>query len=468
MKERLVTSFSDVRFWILLTLLIRMIGITDPPIEIGHNWRQTTVTMVARNFLETDANILYPRIDIAGEKTGITGMEFPVFNYTIYLISDLFGYQHWYGRLLNVIISSLGAWFFYLLTTRHFGAKIAFRATLVFLFSIWLSYSRKIMPDTFAVSLVIIGMYYFSNFIKKSTYFHLIVGTILITLGILSKLPAGVVFTPFLLFLFSKKITLTTKSIILVSFSVILIPVIWWYFYWVPFLNTTFGFWHFFMGKSLSEGFQELTSNLPDFLEKFYGTSLFYLGFVVFVAGIFFAIKHKRHAIKWTLGISFFAICVILLKSGQTFAHHTYYMIPFLPVMSLVAGVGLASFRFKTISTILLIGIIAEGTLNQITDFRIPQSHLSLLELESELSAFSDSKDLIAINSGEVPTPMYFAHRKGWVETNQNLLNEQYISELKMKGLRFIVVLKNGFGTETSLPYPIQLENKHYLIYSLN
>ena len=91
-----------------------------------------------------------------------------------------------------------------------------------------------------------------------------------------------------------------------------------------------------------------------------------------------------------------------------------------------------------------------------------------MLELESELSAFSDSKDLIAINSGEVPTPMYFAHRKGWVETNQNLLNEQYISELKMKGLRFIVVLKNGFGTETSLPYPIQLENKHYLIYSLN
>lgn len=468
MKERLVTSFSDVRFWILLTLLIRMIGITDPPIEIGHNWRQTTVTMVARNFLETDANILYPRIDIAGEKTGITGMEFPVFNYTIYLISNLFGYQHWYGRLLNVVISSLGVWFFYLLITRHFGAKIAFRATLVFLFSIWLSYSRKIMPDTFAVSLVIIGMYYFSNFIKKSTYFHLIIGTILITLGILSKLPAGVVFTPFLLFLFSKKITLSTKSIILVSFSVILIPVIWWYFYWVPFLNTTFGFWHFFMGKSLSEGFQELTSNLPDFLEKFYGTSIFYIGFIVFVVGIFFTIKHKLHAIKWTLGISFFAILIIMLKSGQTFAHHTYYMIPFLPAMALVAGVGLASFRYKTISAILLIAIIAEGTLNQIADFRIPQSHLSLLELESELSAFSDTKDLIAINSGEVPTPMYFAYRKGWVETNQNLLNEEYISELKMKGLRFIVVLKNGFGTETSLPYPIQLENKNYLIYSLN
>ena len=69
---------NDIRFWILIFLLIRLIGITNPPIETGHNWRQTTVTMVARNFVEVDNNILYPRIDIAGEKTGITGMEFPI------------------------------------------------------------------------------------------------------------------------------------------------------------------------------------------------------------------------------------------------------------------------------------------------------------------------------------------------------------------------------------------------------
>ena len=45
----------------------------DPPLEVAHNWRQTLGAMIARNFLETDNNILYPRIDITGEKTGITG-----------------------------------------------------------------------------------------------------------------------------------------------------------------------------------------------------------------------------------------------------------------------------------------------------------------------------------------------------------------------------------------------------------
>jgi len=51
--------FSDIRFWILIFFAIRLFGITNPPLEIAHNWRQTTVTMVARNFYETKTNIFY-------------------------------------------------------------------------------------------------------------------------------------------------------------------------------------------------------------------------------------------------------------------------------------------------------------------------------------------------------------------------------------------------------------------------
>ena len=99
-------------WFILLFGLIRLYGITNPPIEVAHAWRQTTVTMAARNFYEVDPNILYPRIDISEDLTGITGMEFPLMNYLIYLMSEVFGYAHWYGRLINLILSSLGCWFF--------------------------------------------------------------------------------------------------------------------------------------------------------------------------------------------------------------------------------------------------------------------------------------------------------------------------------------------------------------------
>ena len=118
---------NDFRFWIALFFIVRLFGISDPPLEAAHNWRQVTVNMVARNFLETDSNIFYPRIDICGEKTGITGMEFPLLNYLIFLFSKLFGYTHWYGRLINLFVSSFGVYYFYLLIKKKFHERSLFR-----------------------------------------------------------------------------------------------------------------------------------------------------------------------------------------------------------------------------------------------------------------------------------------------------------------------------------------------------
>ncbi|MEN8839335.1 MAG: glycosyltransferase family 39 protein [Flavobacteriales bacterium] len=468
MKTKLLPYLSDIRFWILLTFLIKGIGITDPPIEIGHNWRQTTVAMVARNFLEIDNNILYPRIDIAGEKSGITGMEFPIFNYLIYLISLLFGYEHWYGRIINLIISSFGSWYFYKLIIRFFNPKIAFNATLILLFSIWFSYSRKIMPDTFAVSLVIAGMYYSSNYLEKRTLIHLLIGSFLIGLGVLSKLPAGVVLSPFVWLLFSNKIKTASKITFGFILGLFLIPSLFWYFYWVPYLNTKFEFWHFFMGKSLGTGLSEFLSQPSIFIEKFYGTTLFYLGFIACLIGLYFMIKTRHKLLLATFAISLGAIVIILLKSGLTFAHHTYYMIPFVPAMALLAGYGLSKIPSPVLSILLLVGIASEGILNQQVDFRIPEKHLEIMTLEQDLDEFSSPSDLILINSGFVPTPMYIAHRKGWVEENESILNEELIQSKKMKGLKLIVVLKEAFGTHLTLPYKKLKENEKYIFYSLS
>ena len=45
--------YQPIVIWIAIFFLIRCIGITNPPLDVAHNWRQTTVTMVARNYLET-------------------------------------------------------------------------------------------------------------------------------------------------------------------------------------------------------------------------------------------------------------------------------------------------------------------------------------------------------------------------------------------------------------------------------
>lgn len=460
----------DIRFWIIVFFLVRLIGITNPPLEVGHNWRQTTVTMVARNFLEVDNNIFYPRIDIAGEKTGITGMEFPIFNYIIYLISEVFGYQHWYGRLINLIISSLGLYFFYKLVIKYFEKKIAFYATIILTVSIWFQFSRKIMPDTFATSLMIASIYFAANYFenKKKEYFNLFLYFILFVLGVLSKLPIGYIMIVFILYLFNHNIAIR-KKILFGTISIIgLIPIFFWYFYWVPHLVEKYDFSHFFMGKSIIIGFNEIILNLDITSKRFYDNAIKYTGFVVFCIGLIFSIIKKEKKIYIIFIVSFFSFLVIVFKSGFTFYHHNYYIIPFVPVMALVAGYGLAKLNFYKISWIILIVIVVEGVATQQHDFIVKEKEFKIINLEKDLDKIATRNDLILINSGGYPAPMYFSHRKGWILSNEEILIQKNVDDLILKGLKYIVILKRTFGTEIILnQYTQYINNQDYCIYKI-
>src|SRR5690606_34525032 len=92
--SRFLCALRDIRVIIVLFFLVRLYGITNPPLETTHHWRQTSVTMVARNLVEDHLNVLYPRMDTAGALTGITGMEFPFLNTLIAFCIILFGPAH--------------------------------------------------------------------------------------------------------------------------------------------------------------------------------------------------------------------------------------------------------------------------------------------------------------------------------------------------------------------------------------
>ncbi|MGV3609962.1 MAG: ArnT family glycosyltransferase [Fluviicola sp.] len=461
--------FKDIRFWIILFFLIRMYGITNPPLEVAHNWRQTTGTMVTRNFQEVSANILYPRIDFAGEKTGITGMEFPLLNYIDYWVSEIFGYQHWYGRLINLIVSSFGIWFFFRLLKRYFSKETAFNASIILLASIWFAYSRKIMPDTFATSLVIIGFYYAACYFeeKKHVWLNLFLFAVFTLLGILAKLPAGFLLILYAFFIFNKQISIRLKLVFFIVSGIILAPVAWWYFSWVPYLVEKYEFWHFFMGKPISIGAKELVENIGDGLKHFYDAALKFVGFGMFLVGLFFAFRKRNKLLLGILGLGFAAFLVIALKAGFTFTHHSYYIIPFVPIMALTAGYGIAIFKKKAIQLAILGVIVLEGTLNQLHDFRLKEHELAFVKLESALDEFSSRSDLIAVNTIDNPTAIYFAHRKGWVASNDELLSPSFRENLREKGCKYIVILKRYLGGDLYLDLPKAVDNVDWVIYKL-
>ncbi len=122
----------------MLLFVLRMLSINEALID-PQDWRQADGYSIARNFLEVDPNPMYPRIDHAGNLTGIMGSEFPLMNYLVYLIYLVTGVQWWPARLISLIASSIGTYFFYKLVRDFIKREIAFTATIVVLFSIWLS-----------------------------------------------------------------------------------------------------------------------------------------------------------------------------------------------------------------------------------------------------------------------------------------------------------------------------------------
>lgn len=462
--------FKDIRFWIALLFIIRLYGITLPPLEVGHNWRQTDVTMPARNFLDVDNNIFYPRIDIAGAKSGIAGMEFPVFNYLIYICAKIFGYQHWYGRLINLIVSSFGLFFFFKLLKKYFKSDTAFYATIILGVSVCFQFSRKIMPDTFAMSFLIAGLYFGTNYFDKKTsqkMLKLTLFVLLVAIGTLSKISTGFILIFFLLFIFDKKIKLQRKTVFVAAGLLAIFPTIWWHFYWIPLLIQKYDCNHFFLGVSFAEGFEEIAERIPQTLKRFYDTPLKFIGFAAFLLGLFYAYTRKNKIILLVLFLGFFSFLIFIIKAGDNFPHHNYYVIPFVPVMAMLAGFGLANLKNKILAVLFLIAIGVEGIGNQISDFKIRDNEKFLITIENELDEVSQRDELILINCENYPTPMYFAHRKGWVDFNYNIQNPAFVDSLAEEGLKHILILKKSFGTPIDLPYAKLIDNKDYCFYSI-
>jgi hypothetical protein len=459
--------FSRIEFWILFFLLIRFIGITNPPLEIGHNWRQVTGLMVSRNFLEVDANILYPRVDDNNGQTGIIGMEFPSMNYIYFLTSKMFGHAHWYGRMINLIISSLGLLFFYkIVCLVGFRERIAFLATILLTTSIWFTFSRKMMPDTYCISLIFIGLYYGIKYLNDRKIYQLVIYTIICSLAVLSKIPAGIYFVLLIPFLFNKKYTLKSKISLSIGTFLALFLTYIWYFEWNTKLSIDHGNWYN-LGKPIEFGFYEIINNIGKTLKNFYFYSFSsYIIFFIFSIGLLALFIQKERKLLIAFFLLFAVFLVYMFKSGFFFFHHNYYIIPFVPMMSLVAGYALSLIKKKWLLLTLLIVGVTESIGNHQHDFFIKDSEKYKMTLEPIMDKISQKDDLILINGNENPQMIYLSHRKGWNCNDDQLFDSTFVKNVAAKNCKYLVINKhnNINFQKLNLPFKQIFENSDFLI----
>ncbi len=463
-KEKSKFLVSDIRFWIIIFFIIRLFGITNAPLELGHNWRQALTSMITRNFHEDGVDMFHPRIDMSGFQTGIIGSEFPFYNYLTYLFSSIFGYAHWHGRLINLIISSIGMYFFYLLIEKISTKRIAFNSTIVLLASIWFGFSRKSMPDTFSISLVITGLYFCYMYLTTGKVVKLFLYFIFATLGMLCKIPALSLMSIIPLILIIKEISLDRKLKVFIISGVSIGIVFTWYFYWVPYLVKTYNY-ELFYTKTLSEGLKEIQPLWKEYIEQFYRTAFrSYVALVFMILGIVIITKSEWRNLKIGIILISGVFFLFTLKTGAVFPLHSYYIIPFVPIMALIAGYGIDKIPYKYQALILIV-ISIESIANQHHDFIIKDSEKYKLKLEKSVARFIKPTDLIVINAGPNPQEIYFTHRKGWSLEN-NFFSHKSLDSLSELGASFVIINK-ARGTESITFYPKVFSDTNYEIYEI-
>jgi 4-amino-4-deoxy-L-arabinose transferase-like glycosyltransferase len=387
--------------------------------------------MMARNFVQENASFFLPEIDIAGEHEGVIASELPVLQYIMSIFYRLFGFSHWIGRLINLIFSLGGVFCFsesLKIVSRN--KQLTFYTGLVLLFSLWFSFARKSMPDTFSVSMAMMAVYGLTLFLYRDRPWGLLVFGLAAALSMLSKIPAALVLSPAILFLFSSKISVNKKIWMTAVGALALLPVLYWYGYMVPLLVAKYKF-ELFFPRSLKQGVEEIWTFRKQAVDKliFKGFSSYVLSIMSFL-GLWIALWKRT---KVAAGIF---ICVVpvfafyAIKTGLVWATHSYYMVPLVPFMAISIAYLMVKYRSASwLKLFLFIGIV-ESIAFQWNDYFIRNEKKYMLQLESECNQFSDRNAKVICNGTPNPQLMYFMNRRGWSLDAPELTDHSRIDQL--------------------------------------
>jgi|JI7StandDraft_1071085.scaffolds.fasta_scaffold96525_2 hypothetical protein len=173
---------------VVLVVFVIQIPLLNAPPQGTHFWRKCLTLSVARNFYEESMNPLKPRLDCRFDSDGVTGMQFPSYEYGLALLYHVTGEHYYVQRLYAFLLYVLFvAGVFYLsrfLFTADTGALTAAAAAAIPEEIFW---SMSALPDTLAITAAVWGMYYALLFFSRLQVNYLIVGVLLFTISALTK-----------------------------------------------------------------------------------------------------------------------------------------------------------------------------------------------------------------------------------------------------------------------------------------
>ncbi len=427
MLQKLLKGNNVLIFALIINVLVHLPFINLGPRSV-HAWRQSNTLAVAKNFYTEDMNILKPRVDRRLDSDGVTGMQFPSYEYVLAKSYQIFGFHNANHRLWSLLISCLGAIAMFLLTKKLLKNELAAGfAALAYCFSPDLFYfGFSALPDILALASSVWGLYLFLCWFESKKYQHYFLSLFFICLAGLTKiqfLAIGFFIAPFIL-QNKKEIIQHIWSLLLFGLCAVIIPLAW-YNYAVDLIKSSgledFGI-TFRPEKDLINGlqtiFKNLSNDLPDLLLNYASFLLFIYAIYLFFKNRFWKNTYFIPMLCWTLALIIYHIIELAQMNV-----HSYYMMPYIPVLILMVAYAVKHIQLlKRANTILLIVLFAEPILasTRIIPSRFtkpdPGIPMELYDDATRLKLVNATKNELCIVGPDISGCIYFYHleKKGF------------------------------------------------------
>jgi len=458
--------------------ILRLYKIGSPIIGM-HSWRQADTAAIARNYNENGYNFLYPQIDWGGNSPGYVEAEFPVYSFVVALFYEIFGVHEFLGRLLSTVFFLIALYFLYLLVLKYTDKNTALWSCAFFaVLPPIIFYTRAFQPESALIMSLILGVYFFSQWLDSEKNVHLICSALFISLACLIKIPSLYIGLPILYLAWLKygKRVFLRGSLWIYGFMVLLPVALWHYHAHQIYLRhgLTFGIWEYGMDKW---GNWNLVLTW-----KFWNRLLFqnlaedyfvWIGFIILILGLFIRRRSKLEGVfdAWILAL---IVYFIIVAKGNFV--HLYYQLPFMIPGVVYLGKFYAQHfyqgGFKNLRTILLtislIGICVLTVGRYDIYMEKENIHNSDFYKLSEIARVKIEVQalVIAVDKND-PTLLYLAHKKGW-HAFPNQLDVSFVTKRQSKGAKYVIGNHSSFKQESEQLRLRELFKNHKVIFDDN
>ena len=447
--QRMVRRFP-LLFLSAIALLPRLYHLNSPVIGV-HSWRQADTAAMARNFYEMQLahpglnnlwRFFYPQVDWGGG--GYAETEFPIYPAVVSWVYRLAGDHTLFARLVSAVFSLLGLYFLYRLVELCFDRSVAFWSALFYaILPLSVFYGRTVQPESLVMMSVLGGLYFFKRWTVREHPWDLLWSWGLSAIALLTKvLPLIYLGIPllFLAVVTYRGRVVRRWELWLYAIALLAATYAWYAHAHQIYIDTglTFGFWS---DDTDRYSWADLLSlkYWSDILLRLLVRHFAIFGFIIAVIGLTYK-RNKPEDYLWEVGLVSSLLANALAPTSSYI--HEYYQLPVM-LYGLVFIGKVYSKAFDSQSTWLSTALILTfltGSIIYSIDYMPPEQATTskVYQLAQQIKDQTPSDAKVLATTGDDPTLLYLAHRKGWLIHPEDVSLER-LEAAKGDGADFLV-----------------------------